>query len=87
MCLVSAGWPPGGSSRVRPRAPRWRRDILYSLSSAIIFALVGLLSAQLFAHGWTKLYLRIDRFGWTYLWFSLLAMIVCTTRGFTGRTA
>jgi len=65
--------------RIQPQAPARtaiRRDIFYSVSSAIIFALVGVVSVQLIMHGWTKIYLRIDRYGWTYFWFSLLAMIV-----------
>ena len=64
--------------QIQPRAPASaaiRRDILYSLSSAIVFALVGLLTREMFVHGWTKLYLDIDRHGRTYFWFSLIAMI------------
>lgn len=52
-----------------------RRDIFHSLSSAVIFALVGLLTHQMVKQGWTKLYLQIDRHGWSYFWFSLLALI------------
>lgn len=64
--------------QIQPRAPASaaiRRDILYSLSSAIVFALVALLTRELFVRGWTKLYLDIDRYGRTYFWFSLVAMI------------
>jgi signal peptidase I len=57
-------------------ATAMRRDVLYSLSSVLIFALVGVLTSQLTLMGWTKLYLRIDRHGWGYFWFSLGAMIV-----------
>jgi sterol desaturase/sphingolipid hydroxylase (fatty acid hydroxylase superfamily) len=53
-----------------------RRDILFSLSSVIIFALVGLATHHMAWSGWTKLYLQIDRYGWGYFGFSLLAMIV-----------
>jgi sterol desaturase/sphingolipid hydroxylase (fatty acid hydroxylase superfamily) len=65
--------------QIQPRATEGasiRRDILYSLSSAIIFALVGLLTHHFFAQGWTKLYRRIEHYGWAYFWFSLVAMIV-----------
>jgi len=65
--------------QIQPRAPAGasiRRDILYSLSSAIVFALVGLLIHHWFALGWTKLYLRIEHYGWAYFWFSLAALIL-----------
>jgi signal peptidase I len=58
-----------------PGMASMRRDILYSLSSMVIFALVGVLTHHLVLHGWTKLYFRIERHGWTYFWFSLVAMI------------
>lgn len=65
--------------RIQPRAApatAMRRDVLYSLSSVLIFALVGVLTSQLTLMGWTKLYLRVDRYGWGYFWLSLGAMIV-----------
>jgi sterol desaturase/sphingolipid hydroxylase (fatty acid hydroxylase superfamily) len=65
--------------RIQPRTAgeaAIRRDILYSLSSVAIFALVGLGIHHLAWQGWTKLYLRIAEHGWRYFWFSLLVMIV-----------
>lgn len=65
--------------QIRPREvarPSIRRDILYSLSSIVIFALVGVLSRELVLQGWTKVYFHIERHGWPYFWFSLCAMIV-----------
>jgi sterol desaturase/sphingolipid hydroxylase (fatty acid hydroxylase superfamily) len=52
-----------------------QRDIRYSVGSAVIFALVGLLTRKLAMHGWTKLYLDIDRHGWGYFWLSVGVMI------------
>jgi lathosterol oxidase len=53
-----------------------RRDVLYSLSSVLVFAAVGVLTHQLAIRGLTQLYLRIDRHGWGYFWLSLGLMIV-----------
>ncbi len=57
-------------------ATAMRRDVLYSLSSVVIFALVGVLTHQMVVHGWTKIYLRADRYGWGYFWCSLGIMIL-----------
>ncbi len=70
-------WLAGRQIQQRqPSRAAIRRDILYSLSSVVVFALVGVLSRQLALHGWTKLYFRVDRYGWPYFWFSLVALIV-----------
>jgi Delta7-sterol 5-desaturase len=53
-----------------------RREILYSLSSIVIFAIVGLLVHFMAWQGWTKLYIRIGQYGWGYFWLSFGAMIV-----------
>ncbi len=53
-----------------------RHDIRLSVLSAGVFALAtaGVLSLQ--AHGWTRLYARPDAYGWWYLGFSYLVVLI-----------
>jgi lathosterol oxidase len=52
-----------------------RREVLYSLCSVLIFAIVGLLFHLMVENRWTKIYRIVADRGWGYFWFSLVAMI------------
>lgn len=57
--------------------PRWseiRREVGYSLLSALIFGLVGAATVYASRHGYTQLYWRVSQHGWPWFWGS----IVCT---------
>ncbi len=58
-----------------PQSAEVRREVVYSLVSLAIFSGVGVVTAMLFQAGWIKLYLDIDRYGWSYLWLSVVALI------------
>jgi sterol desaturase/sphingolipid hydroxylase (fatty acid hydroxylase superfamily) len=71
-----AQWQP---RRIQPRFPERQHlhtEVKYSLLSCLIFAAVG---AGLFAakqQGYTLMYSEVARYGWGYLWLSLLVAIV-----------
>jgi sterol desaturase/sphingolipid hydroxylase (fatty acid hydroxylase superfamily) len=58
-----------------PKSADLRREISYSLLSFIVFCGAGLLTLTLYRLGWAQLYLKIDRYGWPYLGFSVIALI------------
>jgi sterol desaturase/sphingolipid hydroxylase (fatty acid hydroxylase superfamily) len=65
--------------RVAPRDPaagQVRREILHSLRSIAVFGLVT--AAVLFAaaSGWTRLYWRVDNYGWAWLVASVGVMVL-----------
>jgi lathosterol oxidase len=65
--------------RIRPDIPtreQIRREVLCSLRSLVIFGLMGGFVAFSVMSGWTWMYFRIERYGWTWLIASLGAMIL-----------
>ncbi len=64
--------------RAYPKSPQIRREILYSLLSLLIFAGVGVVTFILNHEsvGWLKIYSPIQKYGWPYLWFSVIALIL-----------
>lgn len=58
-----------------PRSSDLRREVLYSLLSLAVFCAAGLLTAIFQKLGWGHIYTKVGRFGWPYLWFSVLALI------------
>jgi sterol desaturase/sphingolipid hydroxylase (fatty acid hydroxylase superfamily) len=42
----------------------------------VVFAIVGVATHRMTSKGWTKIYLQIDRHGWSYFWFSFGGLIV-----------
>jgi Delta7-sterol 5-desaturase len=64
--------------KIQPTFPsnhEMRREIFYSLQSMAVFAAIGLLATILDRLGWTRLYFRIDHYGWLYFFFSIAALI------------
>ncbi|MHA3771019.1 sterol desaturase family protein [Verrucomicrobiota bacterium sgz303538] len=59
-----------------PDSSEVRREIAYSAISVVIFATMG--SATLYAarQGWTQLYWRIDKYGWSWFWLSIGAAVL-----------
>ena len=57
-------------------ASQLRREFLWSLSSVIVYGLVGIGIVLMIQGGWSRLYLSIDQEGWGYWAASLAAMIV-----------
>lgn len=65
--------------RLSQRRLRWsliRSDIKLSVLSAMIFALLAALMMGVYRAGQTRLYTAVDDYGWAYLGFSFLAVLV-----------
>ncbi|MCB0405243.1 MAG: sterol desaturase family protein [Bdellovibrionales bacterium] len=62
------------SSKIEPRWPNAkvvRREILWSLSTSAIMALAGTVGLWAWAHGFTRVYLDIEQYGWVYFFLSV----------------
>jgi sterol desaturase/sphingolipid hydroxylase (fatty acid hydroxylase superfamily) len=46
-------------------------EFLYSLRSVFVYGLVGGFMVFVIASGWTQMYFRIERFGWTWFFLSI----------------
>ncbi len=65
--------------RIRPDIPtrqQIRREVLCSLRSLVIFGLMGGFVVYSIVSGWTWMYFRVDRYGWTWLIASIGVMIL-----------
>ncbi|MGI9551584.1 MAG: DUF2147 domain-containing protein [Aurantibacter sp.] len=60
----------------RPATKKLWTEFRYSMSTVLIFALVGLGIVTAKQHGLTQVYLEVAEFGWFYLIFSLALMIL-----------
>lgn len=63
-------------SAEEPVEGQYRREILHSLRSILIFGLMAALMVQAIINGWTRMYFRFDDYGWPYFVFSVVAIIV-----------
>ncbi len=59
-----------------PASSEVRREMWYSLSSVIIFGMVGAGTMLAARAGWTQMYWRISTHGWMWFWLSILCAIV-----------
>lgn len=60
-------------------SPKWkqmRMEIGWSLSTFVIFGLMGLGIRWMYLEGWTQIYSNIDEYGWVYFFVSIFLMIV-----------
>ena len=65
--------------RIQPKPPRGReplREFLWSLSSMLVFGLVGISVYALQKSGWGRIYFDLDRHGRPYVFLSLVLMIL-----------
>lgn len=62
-------------ARHEPQPGQVRREVLHSLRSIAIFGLVTGVVVYAAYSGWTRLYLRVDRFGWGWFVLSIGLMI------------
>lgn len=62
--------------RVEPMVGQKRRELLHSLRSILIFGLMAALIVQAILTGWTRMYFRIEDYGWGYFAFSVTLIIV-----------
>jgi len=53
-----------------------RHELLYSLSTIFIFSTIGIIVYFLFINGYTTLYSDLDEYGWSYLFLSLVLMVI-----------
>ena len=60
----------------RATPQQMRREILWSMSTVLIFAIVGTTTVWIAARGWTQFYFASDALGWIYLIFSFFLLIV-----------
>jgi len=75
--LVPAGWrQPRRVQDYAPTPNQRRREFLYSMSTVLIFSLVGASVFLGVRAGWFRVYLSVDAYGWAYLALSLLLLIV-----------
>ena len=58
-----------------PAAADVRRELIWSLSTAVIYGLVGAVTLWLRKLGYTQIYRKIDSHGWPWFWFSIIAAI------------
>src|SRR5271169_3612548 len=54
----------------------FRRDILHSTSTCLIFGAVGLLTTLAFRRGWTRVYLNVHDYGWWWFAASIVITLV-----------
>lgn len=59
-----------------PEARHLRREIVFSILSIGVFALIGVGMTFSALQGWTQFYIRFDSYGWGYWFLSLAALIV-----------
>jgi len=59
-----------------PGREKLRMEILFSLSTFVIFALMGVLVMWMLRQGWTQLYFKIDEYGVPWMIASILLMIL-----------
>lgn len=59
-----------------PEKEDYRRELGYSLVTILIFALFGYAVFSNWLRPHTRIYLDVDQFGWPYLFFSVVLMIV-----------
>jgi Delta7-sterol 5-desaturase len=59
-----------------PEARHIRREILFSIASVGVYALIGVGLTFAALMGWTRLYIQFDSYGWAYWLASLAALIV-----------
>lgn len=65
--------------RIQQRFPKskiLRQEFLWSLSTFVIFSLMGLSVFLMARAGWTLKYSRIDEYGWPYYFASIVMMIL-----------
>lgn len=55
---------------------QYKKEILWSTTSAVIFAVTGAGTYWLWQQGHTAIYLKVDGYGYTYLLFSLLLTLL-----------
>lgn len=71
-------WDALEHRRIQPRRPSgkaFRREIRYSISTALIFSLVGLGTYHLVRAGMLRVYPRVDERGWIY-WIASIALAI-----------
>ncbi|MBI1286323.1 MAG: sterol desaturase [Flavobacteriales bacterium] len=59
-----------------PKLKDVRREVLYSISSVAVFAMVSVFLLYLKKHDFTKIYMDMDAFGGIYFGFSIVLLIV-----------
>lgn len=62
--------------QVFPKSKDYWREVGYSCSTFVVFALMSMLVWWTRNHGYTLIYLDVSRYGWAYLVFSVVAAIV-----------
>jgi sterol desaturase/sphingolipid hydroxylase (fatty acid hydroxylase superfamily) len=64
--------------RISGKVPAWKqmgREFLYSLRSMTIFGAAGGFIVFAGYSGWTQIYVRVERYGWTWFVLSIVVMI------------
>ena len=75
--VVLAKWLSARRIQARqPTAGQMGRELLYSLSSLAVYGLVGGFMVFAVVSGWTPMYFRIERFGWTWFVASIFVVIL-----------
>ncbi|MEO0472074.1 MAG: sterol desaturase, partial [Bacteroidota bacterium] len=66
-------------AKIQQRFPKdsdYRREILYSIATAMIFGVIGILVFHSPIRAYTQIYTDIDAFGWGYFFLSIFLMIM-----------
>ena len=65
--------------KIQPRSPKPRQvrtELMYSMSTILIFSSVALVNLWLYRKGMTTIYLSIPDWGWVYFFASLILMVL-----------
>jgi sterol desaturase/sphingolipid hydroxylase (fatty acid hydroxylase superfamily) len=71
-------WDALAHRRIQKRRPSnkaLRREVMYSLSTAVVFATVGLATFHLVQAGVAHMYVSVDDYGWPW-WFASIAIAI-----------
>ncbi|RYZ30396.1 MAG: sterol desaturase family protein [Chitinophagaceae bacterium] len=62
--------------KVPPKSKQLRHELLFSLSTIVVFSFIGVTILWLYNKGYTKIYLNVKDHGWPYFFLSILLMII-----------
>ncbi|MCB0755584.1 MAG: hypothetical protein KDB98_08335, partial [Flavobacteriales bacterium] len=59
-----------------PKAKDIKREVLYSLSSIVVFSIISMLTLHMIKTGQSKIYMDISEYGQLYFWLSIPMLII-----------
>ena len=59
-----------------PKAKDVRREVLFSLSSIVVFSIISMFTFHMIQSGQSALYGDVSKYGWAYFWLSIPMLII-----------